>query len=74
MLHTRPVLWKDARPVHPVAAHLHAAVSCDVEGLPAWWQNAIDSGSGQTHKMPVARILVDAQAAGAGTHNDVPIT
>lgn len=74
MLHTRPVLWKDACPVHPVAAHLHAAVSCDVEGLPAWWQNAIDSGSGHTHEVPVARILVDAQAAGAGTHNDVPIT
>ena len=74
VLHTGPVLRKDARPVHPAAAHLHAAVSCDVEGPSAWWQNAIDSGSGQTYEMPVARILVDAQAAGAGTHNDVSIT
>jgi hypothetical protein len=42
--------------------------------MPARWQNAIDSRSGQTHEMGVARILVDAQAVRSGTDDDVPVT
>lgn len=74
MFHTGPVLRKDARPVQPVGAHLRAPIPCDVEVLPARWQNAFDSCSRQTHEIGVAGVLVDAQTARARTNNDVSIT